>query len=180
MGSRVADTADVHEDATLGDGTVVWHLAQVREGARLGRDCVIGRGAYIGAGVRLGDRVKVQNLALVYEPATLEEGVFVGPGAILTNDPYPRSIMPSGRPKGRSDWVPAGVTVRRGASIGAGAVCVAPVSIGAWALVAAGSVVVLTCPTMVWSPGSRPGMPAGWAGRVSGWRIWGQGCGGAR
>ncbi len=55
--------------AEIGDGTVVWGLAQVREGAVLGADCVIGRGAYVGAGVRLGDRVKVQNLAQVYEPA---------------------------------------------------------------------------------------------------------------
>src|SRR5690606_35777758 len=66
---RVAASADVADDVVLGPGTSVWHLAQVREGARLGRDCVVGRGAYIGTGVRMGDACKVQNYALVYEPA---------------------------------------------------------------------------------------------------------------
>ena len=64
----------------------MWHLAQIREEAEVGSGCVIGRGAYIGPGVRMGDRCKIQNYALVYEPARLEEGVFVGPAAVFTND----------------------------------------------------------------------------------------------
>ena len=92
----VADSADVHETARSATGTAVWHLAQVREGAVLGRDCIIGRGAYVGPGVRIGDHVKMQNYALVYEPAMLEDGVFVGPAVVLTNDQYPRSVDPDG------------------------------------------------------------------------------------
>ena len=68
---RVAPGADISEDATIGDGSAIWHLAQVREGARLGTDCIVGRGAYIGSGVEMGDGCKVQNYALVYEPARL-------------------------------------------------------------------------------------------------------------
>ncbi len=146
MPARVEPSADVDPRAQLGDGTSVWHLAQVREGARLGRDCVIGRGAYIGAGVRLGHRCKVQNYALVYEPAVLEDGVFVGPAAVLTNDRYPRAVAPDGSLKSAADWDQVGVTVREGASIGARAVCVAPVTVGRWAMVAAGSVVVRDVP----------------------------------
>src|SRR5271154_3162967 len=71
-GSSVQATADVDERAELGDGTLVWHLAQVREDARIGRGCIIGRGAYVGPGVVLGDNVKLQNYALVYETARLE------------------------------------------------------------------------------------------------------------
>jgi acyl-[acyl carrier protein]--UDP-N-acetylglucosamine O-acyltransferase len=71
---RIAASADVDQGAKIGAGTAVWHLAQVREDAVLGRDCVIGRGAYIGTGVRLGDDVKVQNYALVYEPAEVGDG----------------------------------------------------------------------------------------------------------
>lgn len=133
--------AEVAADVVLGEGTAVWPLAQIREGARLGAGCIVGRGAYVGSGVVMGDNCKLQNYSLVYEPAVLEDGVFVGPAAVFTNDHFPRAITPSGRLKRGADWEPVGVTVRHGASIGARAVCVAPVTIGRWAMVAAGSVV---------------------------------------
>ena len=133
--------AEIAEDVVLGDGTTVWPLAQIRGGARLGAGCIVGRGAYIGSGVTLGDNCKLQNYALVYEPALLEDGVFVGPAVVFTNDLYPRAITPNGKLKRGADWDAVGVTVRQGASVGARAVCVAPLTIGRWALVAAGSVV---------------------------------------
>jgi UDP-2-acetamido-3-amino-2,3-dideoxy-glucuronate N-acetyltransferase len=67
----IRPTADVDDRAVLGNGTPVWHLAQIREHARHGRDCIVGRGAYVGPGVLIGDNVKLQNYALVYEPARL-------------------------------------------------------------------------------------------------------------
>ncbi|MGA7149318.1 MAG: N-acetyltransferase, partial [Microbacterium sp.] len=106
----VQSTADVAESAELGARTRIWHLAQVREGARLGSDCNIGRGAYIGPDVVLGDACKVQNYALVYEPARLGDGVFIGPAAVLTNDEFPRAANPDGTPKGSDDWHAVGVT----------------------------------------------------------------------
>src|SRR5437879_12616064 len=95
-GVRIAPSADVDDRAARRAGTSVWHLAQVREDAVLGRNGVIGRGAYIGPGVRLGDNVKVQNYGLVYEPAEVGSGAFIGPAAVLTNDLRPRSVDPSG------------------------------------------------------------------------------------
>ncbi|GAA2096265.1 acyltransferase [Microlunatus panaciterrae] len=163
--ARVQATADVAEDAQLGEGTSIWHLAQVREGAILGQNCVIGRGAYVGSGVRMGDNCKLQNYALVYEPAILEDGVFVGPSVVFTNDHYPRSITPDGQLKRGDDWEAVGVTVRTGASIGARAVCVAPVTIGAWALVAAGSVVVKDVADFALVAGV-PAKRIGWVGRA--------------
>jgi acetyltransferase-like isoleucine patch superfamily enzyme len=144
--SRIAPSADVDERAVIGEGSSVWHLAQVRENAVLGENVVVGRGAYVGSGVHVGANSKIQNYALVYEPAMLEDGVFIGPAVVLTNDHYPRSINPDGSQKSGHDWEPVGVTVRQGASIGARSVCVAPVTIGRWALVAAGSVVVKDVP----------------------------------
>ena len=141
MAARIVDSADVSPEATVGDGSSIWHLAQVREGATLGSNCVVGRGAYVGPGVTLGDNCKLQNYALVYEPAVLEDGVFVGPAVVFTNDYYPRAVNPDGTLKSGADWEAVGVTCRTGASIGARSVCVAPVTIGRWALVAAGSVV---------------------------------------
>ena len=161
----VHPSADVADSAQLGDGTSIWHLAQVREGAMLGQNCIVGRGAYVGAGVRMGDNCKVQNYALVYEPAILEDGVFVGPAVVFTNDRYPRAITPAGELKQGDDWEAVGVTARRGASIGARAVCVAPVNIGAWALVAAGSVVVSDVPDFAIVAGV-PARRVGWVGRA--------------
>ncbi len=146
MTVHVQPSADVDDRAQIGDGSSVWHLAQVREGAVLGSHCIVGRGAYVGPGVRMGDNCKLQNYALVYEPAVLEDGVFVGPAAVFTNDHYPRAVAPDGTLKSAADWEPVGVTVRRGASIGARSVCVAPVTVGRWALVAAGSVVLKDVP----------------------------------
>lgn len=146
MPVTIATTADVDDRARLGDGTTVWHLAQIRADASLGGDCIVGRGAYIGTGVQMGDRCKVQNQALVYEPARLADGVFIGPAAVLTNDRYPRAITANGRLKDSNDWEPAGVTVDTGASVGAGAVCLPGVRIGTWAVVAAGAVVTRDVP----------------------------------
>ncbi|HYU85715.1 MAG TPA: acyltransferase [Kribbellaceae bacterium] len=141
MNVRIVPTADVDERAEIGAGSSVWHLAQVREHAVLGRNCTVGRGAYVGAGVRTGDNCKIQNYALVYEPAVLEAGVFVGPAAVLTNDTFPRAVGPDGALKTGADWDAVGVTLREGSSVGARAVCVAPVTVGRWATVAAGAVV---------------------------------------
>lgn len=138
---RIAATADVDDQAMIAAGTLVWHLAQVREDAVIGQECIIGRGAYIGPGVRIGNRCKIQNHALVYEPAILEDGVFVGPAVVFTNDYFPRAVTPEGELKTGDDWHAVGVVVREGASIGARSVCIAPVTIGRWAMVAAGSVV---------------------------------------
>lgn len=165
MSVRIAESADVAADASIGDGSQVWHLAQVREGVQMGDGCVVGRGAYIGTGVQLGRHCKIQNYALVYEPAHLGDGVFVGPGVVLTNDTYPRAVNPDGSLKSADDWHAVGVTIGDGASIGARAVCVAPVRIGAWATVAAGSVVTHDVPAYAIVRGV-PARRVGWVGRA--------------
>jgi acetyltransferase-like isoleucine patch superfamily enzyme len=165
LGIRIEASADVSPQATIGDGSAVWHLAQVREDAVLGQGCIVGRGAYIGTGVHVGDHCKIQNHALVYEPARLGDGVFIGPAVVLTNDTYPRAVTPSGEVKGASDWDAVGVTVETGASIGARAVCVAPVTIGSWSLVAAGAVVVRDVPDFALVAGT-PARQVGWVGKA--------------
>lgn len=165
MNLHIEMTADVDDSAELGGGTRVWHLAQIREDAVIGRNCTIGRGAYIGRGVRVGDNVKIQNYALVYEPAILADGTFIGPAAVLTNDPRPRAIKPDGSPKRSGDWQPTGVQVEEGASIGAQAVCVAPVKIGRWSLVAAGAVVVAEVSDFTLVAGN-PARVVGWIGKT--------------
>jgi UDP-2-acetamido-3-amino-2,3-dideoxy-glucuronate N-acetyltransferase len=163
--ARIQESADVDPRATVGERTQVWHLAQLREGATVGADCVIGRGAYLGPGVTLGDRCKVQNHALVYEPAVVADGVFIGPAVVFTNDEFPRAVTPEGALKTEDDWTMVAVTVAEGAAIGARSVCVAPVSIGRWALVAAGSVVTRDVPDHALVAGV-PARRIGWVGRA--------------
>jgi len=161
---RVMPSADVDERAVIGSGTTIWHLAQIRENAIIGQGCNIGRGAYVGPGVSVGNNVKLQNYSLIYEPARLGDGVFVGPAAVLTNDEYPRAVTPDGQLKTGDDWTAVGVTIDEGAAIGARAVCVAPVHIGRWALVAAGAVVVKDVPDFALVVGV-PARRVGWVGR---------------
>jgi UDP-2-acetamido-3-amino-2,3-dideoxy-glucuronate N-acetyltransferase len=165
MSVVIAASADVSPSATLGDDTTVWHLAEVRDGARVGARCILGRGCYVDAGVVIGDDCKLQNLALVYHPAVIGDGVFIGPGACLTNDRNPRAVTPDGQLKTATDWDPVGVTCLDGASVGAGAVCVAPVTVGRWALVAAGAVVVQDVPDFALVAGN-PARRIGWVGRA--------------
>jgi UDP-2-acetamido-3-amino-2,3-dideoxy-glucuronate N-acetyltransferase len=95
--------------------------------------------------------------------------VFIGPGVIFTNDLYPRSVNEDGSTKNESDWIKQAVLVRLGASIGAGAICVAPVKIGQWSMIAAGSVVVNDVPNFALVAGI-PAKQIGWVGK-SGERL---------
>lgn len=162
---QVHPSADIADNVQIGDGTSIWHYAQVREDCTIGDNVIIGRGVYVGNGVNIGARSKIQNYALIYEPALLESGVFVGPGVILTNDQYPRAINPDGSQKNGSDWDLVGVTIRQGASIGAGSICVAPVEIGAWALVSAGSTVTKNVPAFALVAGV-PAKQIRWVGKA--------------
>lgn len=162
---RIHDSAEVSLTAKLGRNVSIWHFSRIREEAVIGDEVNIGANVYIGPGVVIGDRCKVQNSAQIFEPAILGEGVFVGPSAILTNDRNPRAVNLDFSLKSELDWEKEGVTVSRGASIGAGAVCVAPIHIGAWSMVAAGSVLVRNAPEYSLMAGV-PAKQIGWVGEA--------------
>lgn len=158
--ARVHATADLEPDVSVGAGTSIWHRVQIRTGARIGAECVIGRDAFIDEGVVIGDRVKIQNLALIYHGVEVEDGVFIGPGAILTNDRYPRAITSTGDLARADDWDVSPILLRSGCSIGAGAVVVAGTEVGRYAMVGAGGVVTRSVPNhalVVGSPAHRIG-----------------------
>lgn len=143
---KIDPSAEVSAEAQVGQGTSIWHRARVREGAQIGAECILGTGAYVDCDVIIGDRVKIQNHALIYRGVTLEDGVFIGPQACLTNDRIPRSITPDGHIKSEEDWIVGPILVRYGASIGAGAVVLPGVTIGTFAMVGAGAVVTRDVP----------------------------------
>jgi UDP-2-acetamido-3-amino-2,3-dideoxy-glucuronate N-acetyltransferase len=139
-------SAEVSPMARIGAGTRIWHQAQVREGACVGDHCIVGKGVYIDLDVQVGNNVKIQNSALLYHGLTVEDGVFIGPGACMTNDLYPRAITANGRLKSDADWEVGPIRIGYGASIGAGAIVLPNVVIGRFALVAAGAVVTRSVP----------------------------------
>jgi acetyltransferase-like isoleucine patch superfamily enzyme len=126
-------TAVVEPGATVGARTALWHHARVRAGAVVGTDCVLGQNAFVDHGVVVGDRVKLENNASVHAGVTIGDGVFVGPGAVFTNDRHPRAQS--------ERFTPVPTTVGPGASLGANATVVCGNDIGAHAMVGAGAVV---------------------------------------
>lgn len=142
----VHPTAQVSAQAVLGRGTRIWNNSQVRENVRIGESCILGKDVYIDFDVVIGDCVKIQNGVFVYHGTTIESGVFIGPGVIFTNDKRPRAINPDGSLKGNEDWEVGRIHVGYGASIGAGAIILPEVTIGRFALVAAGAVVTRDVP----------------------------------
>ena len=144
--SFVHPAAEVEDGVQIGAGTRIWALAHVRQGARIGSDCVIGAGVTVDVGVVIGDRCKVQNAAQLYQGLTVGDGVFIGPGAVFTNDRFPRAVTPEGALKSAHDWGVTATFVENGASIGANATVVAGVRIGAWSMVGAGAVVTHDVP----------------------------------
>lgn len=139
-------TAIVDPRARLGDRVRIWHWTQVREGAVIGAESSIGKGCYIDADVQIGSRVKLQSNISVFHGVTIEDGVFVGPHVCFTNDKTPRAITADGSLQGPADWTVTPTLIRYGASLGANATIVCGVTVGRWAMVAAGAVVTRDVP----------------------------------
>ena len=138
MAPRIHPSAEVSSEATIGEGSRIWHWAQIREGARVGQNCVVGKDVYVDATVVVGDDCKVENFASIYRGVTIGNRVFVGPHVCFTNDTYPRAVSP--------DWKVLPTKVENGASIGANATILCGLTIGRNAMVAAGAVVTKDVP----------------------------------
>ena len=128
------------ETSDVGPRTRIWAFAHVMHGARVGADCNVCDHAFIESGAVVGDRVTIKNGVVVWDRVTIGDDVFVGPNAVFTNDLVPRAAVK----KPREQFLPT--VVQRGASIGANATIVCGVTLGAYALVGAGAVVVSDVP----------------------------------
>ena len=118
----------------------------MREDVVIGENCILSKDVYVDFGVVIGSNVKVQNGVSIYHGVIIEDGVFVGPHVCFTNDKYPRAVNPDGSLKGGADWQVSEILIQRGAALGARAVILPGVTVGAWAMVAAGAVVTRDVP----------------------------------
>jgi len=115
-------------------------------GCEVGDDTSIGTFVEIQKGVRIGARCKIQSHTFICEGVTIEDEVFVGHNVNFINDLYPRATNDDGSRQGEADWKVIPTVVRRGASIGTGAVLLGGITIGERAVVGAGSVVTRDVP----------------------------------
>jgi UDP-2-acetamido-3-amino-2,3-dideoxy-glucuronate N-acetyltransferase len=165
----ISHSAEVDKECRISTSTFVWGNAMVCKGVDIGDGVTIGRSAYIGPGVKIGHNSRIQNQAQIYEPAEIGEGVLVGPNVVLTNDKHPRALNPLGQPKTTQEWKSQGVILKDGCSVGAQTVCVGPVTVGEWAMVAAGSVVIHNVKDYE-LVGGTPARHLGWVGHA-GYRL---------
>lgn len=156
----------VVETELIGEGTKVWAFSHILKGAVVGRNCNIGDHNFIESGAALGDGVVVKNGNMIWEGVRIEDAVFVGPHVFFTNDLFPRSKqLPEAAQRGsrKENWL-VPTLVKRGASLGAGAVILAGVTIGEYSLVAAGALVTKDVPPYALAVGS-PARVRGWVCR---------------
>ena len=129
---KIHPLADV-QDAEIGEGTRIWQFVVVLKGAKIGQNCNVCASTLIEGDVIIGNNVTIKSGVYLWDGTRIEDNVFIGPNATFTNDKYPRSKC----------YPPSflGITVKKGASIGANATILPGVTIGENAMVGAGAVV---------------------------------------
>jgi UDP-2-acetamido-3-amino-2,3-dideoxy-glucuronate N-acetyltransferase len=154
MNYLVHPSAIVDEGAQIGEGSRVWHFVHVCGGAKIGKGVSLGQNVFVGNKVTIGDKCKVQNNVSVYDNVTLEEGVFCGPSMVFTNVHNPRSLI-----ERKNEY--RDTLVKKGATLGANCTIVCGITIGEFAFVGAGAVVIKDVKTYALMVGV-PAKQVGW------------------
>jgi acetyltransferase-like isoleucine patch superfamily enzyme len=144
--AQIHSTATIDPSAIIGDGSILWVNVQVRENAKIGKNCILAKDVYVDCNVVIGDGCKVQNSVSIYDGVTLQSQVFVGPNVSFTNDKVPRAF--------NADWKITKTQVNTGASLGANCTIICGITIGEYSMVAAGSVVTKNVPPYTLVAGS--------------------------
>jgi len=128
----------IDEGVTIGDRTRIWAFTHLVNGAVLGEDCNICDHTFIEGGVRIGNRVTVKCGVFLWDGLTVEDDVFIGPGAVFTNDSRPRSKQHLN--------IYVQTVLKQGCTLGAGSITLPGITIGRWAMVGAGAIVTRDVP----------------------------------
>lgn len=110
-------------------------------GCRIGDGTRVGPFVEIQKGADIGARCKISSHSFICDGVTIEDEVFVGHGVMFINDIEPRAANPDGSLQTEADWTMVPTRVRKGASLGSGAVIMGGITIGEGALIGAGAVV---------------------------------------
>ncbi len=137
--NRVAPDVKLGRDVRL-FGFANLYGCSIGDGTKIGTFVEVQKNAFIGA------RCKISSHTFICEGVTIEDEVFVGHGVVFINDLDPRATAAGGALQTEADWEVVPTLVRRGASIGSGAVILAGITIGEGALVGAGAVVTKDVP----------------------------------
>lgn len=129
------ETSVIDSDCKIGKGTSIWHFSHIMSNCTIGENCNLGQNVVISPEVVLGNNVKVQNNVSIYTGVICEDDVFLGPSMVFTNIINPRSAI-----KRKDQYLET--VVKKGASIGANATIVCGITIGEYAFVGAGAVVL--------------------------------------
>jgi UDP-2-acetamido-3-amino-2,3-dideoxy-glucuronate N-acetyltransferase len=148
------ESSFIDKGASIGRDSKIWHFSHIMPGAVIGERCNLGQNVVVMNGVRLGNNVKVQNNVSIYEGVELEDDVFCGPSMVFTNVMNPRSHVSRKAEYRRT-------LVKRGSSIGANATIVSGVTLGEFAFIGAGAVVVRDVPDFALMAGV-PAKRIGW------------------
>lgn len=142
----------IYSDVRIGNDFSSGHDVMIRENTVIGDNVSVGSSCIIEGKCVIGNNVSLQSLVYIPTNVVIEDDVFIGPNAVLTNDPYP----PRGGIKGP--------VIKKGASVGANATILPGVVIGEGALVGAASVVTKDVPAYtlaVGNPARFKPLPAG-------------------
>src|ERR1051325_2349080 len=148
------------ESEDIGRGTRIWAFAHVLPGVRIGADCNICDHAFIETGAVLGKNVTVKNGVAIWHGITVEDNVFLGPNCVLTNDRNPRAYIK------KSGGALETTLIRANATVGASATILCGVTIGQYAFIGAGAVVLRTVPDFALMVGN-PARQVGWMCRCA-------------
>jgi acetyltransferase-like isoleucine patch superfamily enzyme len=133
---KIHPTSDV-QTKNIGPETIVWQYSIILPEARIGNHCNINAFCFIENDVVIGNNVTVKCGVSIWDGITIEDDVHIGPNVAFTNDLYPRS---------KHNFEISKTILRHGASVGANATIIAGITIGAFALIGAGSVVTKNIP----------------------------------
>ncbi len=135
----------IASDVVLGDNVMI-HAFVNLYGCHIGNDTRVGAFVEIQKGATIGDRCKVSSHTFICEGVIIENDCFIGHGVMFINDRFPRATSDAGMPQSAADWQVVPTYIRKGASIGSGAVILCGVTVGENALVGAGAVVTRDVP----------------------------------